>query len=232
MSPRIQNIFAPKSSRILRVLLVNVSEEWNEREIASIANVSGGMAHYVCKTLIELGYLARNESNHIVLIDPLRLLKRWAAYHQYDNANKFLDYHTFEREAEKVLQNFAELDLEYAATVLTGAWLVAPYVRPVDLHFYAPNKETADKIAEKLDLNPVPRSGNIKFVIPFDEGVFYGNREVKGVKVISNIQLYVDLYNYPARGEEAASRLLDEILKEWHREKKSILKTGRPQKMA
>jgi len=221
MSIGVPNIFAPKSSRVLRVLLVNVNRDWNEREIARAADVSTGMAHYVCKTLIKLGYLARNESNRIVLIDPLRLLKRWAAYHQYDNANKFLDYYTFEREVERVIQNVAKIDLKYAATVLTGAWLVAPYVRPVDLHFYVPSKETAEGIAKKLDLNPIPRGGNIKFVIPYDEKVFYGSHEVSGVKVVSNIQLYVDLYNYPARGEEASSRLLDEILKEWHKKKEA-----------
>jgi len=219
MPPKVTNIFAPKSSRVLRVLLVDVGRDWNEREIAGAAEVSTGMVHYVCRALIEAGYLARNESNRLVLIDPLRLLKRWAAYHQYDNTNKFIDYYTFEREVEKVLENIAKIDLDYAATVLTGALLVAPYVRPVDLHFYVPNKETGEKLAEKLGLSPIPRGGNIKLAIPYDEGVFYGNREVEGVKVVSNIQLYVDLYNYPARGEEAASRLLDEILKEWHQKK-------------
>ena len=199
---------------------MNVGREWNEREIAGAAQVSTGMAHYVCKALIESGYLARNESNRMVLIDPLRLLKRWAAYHQYDIANKFIDYYTFEREFEKNLENVAGIDLDYATTVLTGAWLVAPYVRPVDIHVYVPGKATVGKLAEKLGLTPIPRGGNIKLVIPYDEEVFYGSREVRGVKVVSNIQLYVDLYNYPARGEEAASRLLDEILREWHMEGK------------
>ena len=104
----------------------------------------------------------------------------------------------------------------YATTALAGAWLVAPYVRPVDLHFYVPDQATAENIAGQLGLNPIPREGNIKLVVPYDEGVFYGSREVKGVEVVSNIQLYVDLFNYPSRGEEAASCLLDEILEEWH----------------
>ena len=215
MSAGVRNIFAPKSSRILRVLLTDRGRDWSEREIAVAASVSIGMAHYVCKALTELGYLARNESNRIVLIDPVRLLKRWAAYHQYDAVNKFLDYYTFEREIEKTIGEIAKTYLEYAATVLAGAWLVVPYVRPVDLHFYVPNKETAEGIAGELGLNPIPRGGNIKFVIPYNDGVFYGEREVKGVKVVSNIQLYVDLYNYPARGEEASSRLFEQILEEW-----------------
>ncbi|TLN18268.1 hypothetical protein FDZ71_05885 [bacterium] len=210
------NIFAPKSSRVIRALLVNAGRDWSEREIAKAADVSSGMAHYVCKSLEEHGYLARGASNRMVLVDPVRMLKRWAAYNQYDNTNKFLDYYTFEREIEGFMRNIAKMKLPYAATVLTGAWLVAPFVRPTDLHFYVPDKGTAEKIAARLGLNPTPRGGNVKFVIPYDEGVFYGRQEVKGVKVVSKVQLYVDLYNYPARGEEAASRLLDMILREWH----------------
>ena len=212
----VTNIFSSRSSRVLRVLLVNVGRGWSEREVARIAEVSTGMAHYVCSSLIEAKYVTRNESNRMVLTDPLRLLKRWAAYHQYDVANRFLDYFTFEREIEKVLEKVALTDQSYAATALAGAWLVAPYLRPVDLHFYVPDRASAENLAEQLGLNPIPRGGNVKFVVPYDEGVFYGSREVKGVEVVSNIQLYVDLFNYPSRGEEAASRLLDQILEEWH----------------
>jgi hypothetical protein len=62
----------------------------------------------------------------------------------------------------------------------------------------------------------------VKFVVPYDEGVFYGMREVRGVKTVSNVQLYVDLFNFPARGEEAASQILEVMLKEW-RQKKEVL---------
>lgn len=219
MSRAVRNIFAPKSSRVLRVLLVDYGRDWNERDIAKVAKVSRGLAHYVCRTLVELGYVARNEQHRLVLVDPLRLLKRWAAYHQYDRMNKFLHYYAFEREIDQFLQNFARIDLEYAASTLIGAWLVAPYVRPVDLHFYVPNPLVAEEIAKRLELNPIPRGGNIKFVLPYDEGVFYGVHNVKDINVVSSIQLYVDLYNFPARGEEAASHLLKDVLKEWQQKR-------------
>jgi len=217
----IKNIFAPKSSRILRVLLVNSNMDWTERELAEEAGVSNGLAHYVCKALTRLGFIARNERNRLVLVNPLRLLKRWAAYHQYDRMNKFLDYFTLEREIDRFIDKVAQLDLDYAISGLVGAWLVAPYVRPVDVHLYVSSKETAEKIAEELKLNPMPRGGNVKFVLPYDEGVFYGARKVRNVKVVSNVQLYVDLYNFPARGEEAASRLIELILKTWRQKRRS-----------
>ncbi|MEM2914437.1 MAG: type IV toxin-antitoxin system AbiEi family antitoxin [Candidatus Bathyarchaeia archaeon] len=221
----IKNIFAPKSSRILRVLLVNFGRDWDERELAEEAIVSNGLAHYVCKTLVELGFAARNARNRIVLVDPLRLLKRWASNHLYDRMNRFLDYFTFEREVDRFVERFAGLDFRYAFCGLAGAWLVAPYVRPVDVHLYVPSESAAEEIAERFELNPTPRGGNVKFVLPYDEGVFYGLKKVRGVKVVSNVQLFVDLYNFPARGEEASSQVLELMLKEWKlkREAKKIV---------
>ncbi len=215
----VRNIFAPKSSRVLRVLLVDFGKDWDERSLAKEAGVSSGLAHYVCRTLAELGFAARNVQNRIILVDPLRLLKRWAAYHQYDGANKFLDYFTFEKEVDQFIHTVVDLNLKYALSGLAAAWLVAPYVRPVDVHLYVQSENAALEIAKRLEVNPIPRGGNVKFVLPYDEGVFYGMREIRGAKVVSNVQLYVDLYNFPARGEEAASQLLEVMLKEWRREK-------------
>jgi hypothetical protein len=211
----VKNIFAPKSSRILRVLLVNFGRDWNERELAAEARVSNGLAHYVCRTLFEMGFAARSQHNRIILVDPLRLLKRWASNHLYDRMNRFLDYFTFERDIDRFVEGFAGLDLEYAFCGLVGAWLVAPYVRPVDVHLYVPSESVAKEIAKRLGLNPTPRGGNVKFILPYDEGVFYGVQKVRGLKVISNVQLFVDLYNFPARGEEASSKILEVVLKEW-----------------
>jgi len=221
----VKNIFSAKSVRILRVLLVNFARDWNERELAKEAMVSRGLVHYVCRSLIELGYLSRNGRNRLVLVDPLRLLKRWAAYHQYDKVNTFLDYYTFEREVDRFIRQLSAInDPRYALTALAGAFLIAPHVRPVDVHMYVFNKEDAAAIAKALNLQPIPKGGNVKFVLPYDEEVFYGQQSagvwvsdqvVSGVNVVSTVQLYVDLFNFPARGEEASSHLLEYILKEW-----------------
>lgn len=47
-----------------------------------------------------------------------------------------------------------------------------------------------------------------------EEGVFYGVSQVGGVNVVSKVQLYVDFFNYPARGEEAADMVL-RVLEQW-----------------
>src|SRR3990170_4755409 len=213
------NVFARKSSRVLRVLLVNSSNDWDERQLAGEANVSHVLVHYVCKKLNEMKLATKNQRNRFVLTDPLNLLRKWASYHRYDLANKFLVYSTIEREIDLFIGKLADLDLEYSLSGLVAAWLVAPSLRPRDLHLYVSSEDIAAKIAEKIELNPMSRGGNVKFVLPYDEGVFYGTRVVRGVKVVSNVQLYVDLYNAPSRGGNPASQILGLILKEWQEEK-------------
>ena len=105
--------------------------------------------------------------------------------------------------------------VEYALTGLAGANLVTPYVRPTNIHFYIKVRDEAVNIANQLDLRPTEKGGNVSMVLPYDDGVFYGLTKVGEINVVSKVQLYVDLFNYPARGEEAASALLESIEKEW-----------------
>ena len=56
----------------------------------------------------------------------------------------------------------------------------------------------------------------MSLLIPYDEGVFYGAREVEGLRVVCPVQLYLDLKGYKGRGEEAASAVLkQELSKLW-----------------
>ena len=221
---QVSNIFETKATRVIRALLMNPIKEWTIRGLATEVNISPGYAHAVISTLIQYDYVARTTNYKIKITNPTTLLRRWAAYHQYDKMNRFLEYYTFEREIDKFIKELAQLkDQHYALTVLAGAYLIAPYVRPVDIHIYVHSEEGAKTLAEHLNLQPIPKGGNVKFVIPYDEGVFYGQQKVSlspsntssKVNVVSDIQLYVDLYNYPQRGMEAAERLYQHIIQKW-----------------
>ena len=89
-----------------------------------------------------------------------------------------------------------------------------------------PAEDIAVKVAEEIELNRVYRGENVKFVVPYDEGVFYGTRVVRGVKVVSNVQLYADLCNMPSGGGKAASQILELIRQEWQKEKETQPKVG------
>ncbi len=211
-----QNIFSPKASRILRVLLINPKESWTIEDLSKEAKVSIGFTHAVAMSLIDQGHVYRDNSYKLRVADPVKLIQRWAAYHNYMSMNTFLNYHTFEKDIDVFLAKMKRADgLEYALTVLAGAHLVAPYVRPTTIHFYIKKRKDADIWVKLLNLRPVETGGNVSIVLPYDEGVFCGVTQTRGVKVVSKVQLYVDLFNYPARGEEAAEALLNTLEKEW-----------------
>ena len=56
-------------------------------------------------------------------------------------------------------------------------------------------------------------------IMLYDDEVFYGVTQVGGVNVVSKVQLCIDLFNYPARGEEAAEMVLKTLEKEWGSQK-------------
>jgi len=200
---------------VIRVLLTHLGNRWRILTLAKEAGVSLGWTHYVIATLQAQGYVVRDESYRIRVVDPARLLRRWAAAHDFLTANKFDEFQTFEQDLDRLLSQIQSLTVSYALTGLAGAWLVAPYVRPVTLDMYVLDKEQTREIARVMELRPVEKGGNVRLVSPYDAGVFYGLRAVDGAKVVSNVQLYVDLVNYPARGEEASTALLRLIEDEW-----------------
>ncbi len=58
------------------------------------------------------------------------------------------------------------------------------------------------------------RSGaNVTILNPYDEGVLYGTRDIEGAPIVSPIQLYLDLSQMKGRGEEAASAILEGVIK-------------------
>jgi len=51
-------------------------------------------------------------------------------------------------------------------------------------------------------------------MIPYyKHSVFYDSHEVEDLRVVSDIQLYLDLHGYPLRGREQAEQLYDKRLK-------------------
>jgi hypothetical protein len=68
-------------------------------------------------------------------------------------------------------------------------------------------------IAEKLLLKEVTSGANVTLFVPYDEGVFYGTRQIDGIYIASPVQVYLDLIELKGRGPEAAQAILDEVIK-------------------
>ena len=90
---------------------------------------------------------------------------------------------------------------------MAGASMTSPFVRYNDVWVYASGDIEA--LVKKLDLRPTTSGANIRIFEPYDEGIFMNLRKIRDVNVVSDIQLYVDLFTYPARGQEQAEKLLE-----------------------
>jgi len=210
----VHNIFSPMASRITRVLLVNPKQEWSILGLSKEAKTGYGHTFRVVKTLLRMGLCRQTETNRVVVANPGELLTRWAGYYDFALLNKVNAYYSLEADLDGFTKRLSAVDehgLRYALTLQAGVALVAPYVRPVNIHLYV-DPERLASWQELLGLQLTELGGNVFLVEPYDEGVFYKVQQVRGINVVSSVQLYVDLHNYPARGREAAEHLRKEVI--------------------
>jgi Transcriptional regulator, AbiEi antitoxin, Type IV TA system len=207
-----RSIFSPKASRIMRVVLSNPGRLWRVQELAREARVSLGLASRLKDRLLDLEYAVEKE-NGLSLSRPGELLEQWANNYSF-RKNKLYDCFSLEeiKELERNLSQYCEkTGIPYALTLFSGAALVAPYARYTRGFAYVGKDIT--KVADSLGLKRVSSGPNFSMLEPYDEGVFYGGREIDGMRVVSDVQLYLDLVGFKGRGDESAEFLFEQRIK-------------------
>jgi hypothetical protein len=209
---QVRSIFSPKAGRILRVLLNNPRRSWGVLELAKEADVSLGLVSKVKERLLDLDFLVDQKA--LTLNRPADLLEQWAANYSFRN-NKVHDYFTFDdiKQVESKLSQYcSSRQIPCALTLFSGAALVAPFSR-YNRGFAYVESGSITQVTESLMLKPVSSGPNFTILEPYDEGIFYANAEIDGMKVVSDIQLYLDLIGFRGRGEESAKFLLEQRIK-------------------
>ncbi len=204
---RLRRLFSPKSSRIVRILLNRPADAWTLSRLATEAAVSVRTAHLVINALEEKAFVDKRRGA-IRLAKPGSLLDLWAENYRLEQHRRqtFYSFIRSPRElASKLAAEASAQQIQLALTLHAGAALVAPFVRYTELHVYVAGD--IDRFVRALDLRPVETGGGVHFFTPSDEGVFYGVQTIEGLPVVSNVQLYLDLLHYPARGREQAEEL-------------------------
>lgn len=208
----LRSLYAPKASRILRVLLANPIEKiWKVKELCKESNVSIGLVSNVKKLLDEREWIEDYDVG-FSLSDPGALLREWSDNYSYRN-NRVRDFYSLKKISEiesQIAEACSESDIEYALTGFSGAARMAPAVRYQRVMSYV--GEGIDRLSRRLELKEVGSGANISLLDPYDEGVLYGCEEVDGILVASPIQVYLDLKGFRGRGEEAAEALLEQVI--------------------
>ena len=109
-------------------------------------------------------------------------------------------------------------ETDYALTLFSAANRIAPFVRGLSLSTAYIDGDL-HKVAADLGWKPVPSGANFIILKPRDPFILRGvqsDLENWPGKVVSDIQLYLDLANHKTRGAEAAEFLLERrILPNW-----------------
>jgi hypothetical protein len=210
----LRTLFSPKATRVLRTLLQQSGQPTTITKLAKECRMSPAGVYLVVDLLDMKGFVTRGKDRKVLLVEPNRLLRDWAKNWTWEKSPMSY-YFSFDKTADRIIARVSEtaqrLGLEYALTGMAGASLVAPFVRYADVSFYL--RSGKEQLVREMDLRPVSSGANVVILDPYDEGVFAGAREVRGSRVVSDVQLFVDLYNNPARGREQAEALFEKAIK-------------------
>lgn len=210
----LRSLLAPKATRVVRALLEAPTEPRRITDLADRTSMSVGGVFRVVDLLETKGLVVRGPGKALTVPEPGRLLLEWARDWSVDKSET-RRYFSFERTPEAIISRIAaaakDTGSRYALTGMAGASFVAPFVRYEDVWAYV--AAGSERLIDQLELRPVSSGANVVLLEPYDQGVFTGVREIRGSQVVSNVQLFVDLYNYPARGREQAEEILERAIK-------------------
>ncbi|HEX2988955.1 MAG TPA: type IV toxin-antitoxin system AbiEi family antitoxin [Chloroflexota bacterium] len=208
----LRTLYSPKAERVLRVLLQRPNRAWKTEALANEARVSLGQVANVKRLLADREWIQVGVDG-FRLSKPERVLAEWTGNYGL-RRNQTVDFYTAKEISEVEYELAGVGTSDETRSVLTGfsgAARFAPFVRYSRVTAYVP--DSVDRIASRLGLKQVPSGSNVNLVVPYDEGVFYGAEDVRGTRVASPIQLYLDLRTMKGRSEEAANALLEEVIK-------------------
>lgn len=209
------NVFAPKSARIVRQLLIQPDRALTQRELSQAADLDEGYTSRIVRRLEENALVVRDEEGSLRPKDPDHLLDAW--HEAYDfMKHRIIRGHVAARSGEELLDRIpAALEkhsIKYAATGLGAAWLYSHFANFRLATFYLPNGPM-DELADAIGFRKDERGANTWLVVPNDEGVFHGSEVRQGIRCVHPLQVYLDLKAHPERAPEAASRLRQDCLR-------------------
>ena len=181
--------FSDKASLILRLLLPHKNRLWGIRELNSKIRI-------------------RNAKS---------ILEDWVREYNYKK-NKEIRFFCLAKRPEEIIARLSEAEfppgISYALSLHAGSSLISPYAVFDSVHLYVQNQQAINYFKKQLELEEARQGENVVLMLPYyKNSVFYGRQKAKDLWVVSDIQLYLDLYNYPIRGLEQAEHLFEKRLR-------------------
>lgn len=203
-----RSVFSPKATRVIRQLLQGPLRPWKVKELAAAAQVSVGHVSAVRKKLLQREWAVEAE-NGLIASKPNALLDAWAEADDWGKRTEIREYSLLQNPSPEVASELVNVfdGKKYAFTQWAGSFLRQPYALPVVTTVYVEEFPDEGALKNQLGARRVDDGGRLRLVRPDDDGVFQSLQEIQGRKVVSDVQLYLDVIGAGLRGDEAAAEL-------------------------
>jgi DNA-binding transcriptional ArsR family regulator len=209
---RPSSAFAPRSSRVARVLLVESDQGWTQKQLVQLTGLAQPTVSRTLTRLRDLGLVRQEEDRSYAVPSPRDLLDAWSEEYDY-HRNHIVPIHLTGAGmglARHVVDVMRGADVRCALTGMPAAWLYDRFsqFRLGSCYVEGSPMEAVSLLGARI----VEEGANFHLVIPADEGVFFGGEEVEDLPCVHPVQAYLDLIDLPERATEAAEHLRHERL--------------------
>jgi len=184
--------------------------------MADKTGLNPGYVSRMAEELVKRKYIARAKSK-LRIRSPEGILDDWTSVYNI-RKNKTFRYFCMTTSASDIIDNLSKIqipnEIEYSLSVQAGASIVSPYSVFKEVHVYVDSQKEIEYFKKHLNLNSADQGANFIIMLPYyKNSVFFGKQNVNNLCVVSDLQLYLDLYEYPIRGREQAEHLFDKRLR-------------------
>lgn len=219
---RPSSVFAPKSARVARWLLMHPEHAFTQREIARATGMTEGFVSRIVARLAADSYVVRagvSGKAAVRVRDASLLLDAWREEYQFGK-HTLIEGHVAARSGDALARFVSDTliasGVEHAATGLAAAWQMTHFAAFRIATFFVTSEPTVE-LKAKLGFREDVRGANLWLVVPNDAGVFQGSEEREGLRCVHPVQAYLDLKAHPERAIEAADRIRTEFMN-WKRD--------------
>ncbi len=200
------DVFADSASVVLRLLFKEPQEEWTSVLLAKRSGTSVAWVNHVLNALEGMGVAERlraGGNSATKLLHPGVLLKKWTDNYSFSRNELHPFYVRNEDDRRALFGHFDDAKISYAATGYYAVSLLSGYLRGAPEMIYVhPSQESFEynkfitDLENRFSLLPVKKGANLILVRPYyKKGAFFDLKEHDGQKIVSNLQLYLDLYH-------------------------------------
>jgi hypothetical protein len=232
---RTMNVFSGRSSRVLRVLLENpktwtitgIARELSAESTRFLNVATGARIDFeislgsVSKAIasLEEQLLIRRRGAAVVVPEPSRLLEQWGEKYKeryrWRLRSSFQTSNPFGRDLQTIAEGLEQLvSNAYAFSGAMAASAEAPFVDIDVVDIFLMSSEADVRLR---NLKSQPGIGpSLRFINPYDAGVFMYSKPVGKALTVSAVQAYLDLYARGGRDLKQAEYLLsNSIQRRW-----------------